>query len=295
METGDVSVSRSGVFRRWRLLPLILMAVLLSSCQARSKAQPLSIPHPSDPSRQVEYYIEKPLGAGPWPTVVLLHGHQDYTRPGARDFIDWGVLSQFAKRGYLAVAVSQPGYGNSTGPADFCGPITQQAVSGVLARLRKDGLASPTKAVIQGISRGAVVAALVAADDPSITGIVLISGIYDFPAYVAGPQSTQAREAIVNAIKAETGGSAEALRVRSALHVVERLKAATLILSGAKDDRADADQARRFGEELSRRGKNPRVIVYPDYGHQIPIEVRRKEIDPFIDQVLSKSSGASCE
>jgi len=31
-----------------------------------------------------------------------------------------------------------------------------------------------------------------------------------------------------------------------------------------------------------------RTIIYPDYGHQIPVEVRDKVIDPFIDGVLAK-------
>jgi dipeptidyl aminopeptidase/acylaminoacyl peptidase len=281
------AVRSGGAFGRSFAL-FVFAAALQSSCNASATTPALSIPHPGDEARQVEYYLEKPAGEGPWPTVVFLHGHQNAPRRGAREFAEWGVLAQFAKRGYLAVAISQPGYGGSTGPADFCGPLTQQAVSGVIGHLRKTRLASPTKVVIQGVSRGAVVAALLAESDLSIAGVVLISGIYDVPAYVAAVGTT-ARSEIIASITAETGGSAQALQARSTLHALDRFGARALILSGAKDDRADPEQARRLATELNRRGKQAKVVVYPQYGHQIPVEVRNKEIDPFIDQVLGTS------
>jgi hypothetical protein len=80
-----------------------------------------------------------------------LHGHQDGSRPGGKDLAEWGVvLKKYVAREYLAVAVSQPGYGNSAGPADFSGPFTQHAVSGVIAKLRADGMAIPDRLLIEG-------------------------------------------------------------------------------------------------------------------------------------------------
>ena len=270
---------------RWMLLTFA--GLIACSGHRVANAQVLSIAHPDDPARKVEYFLEKPKGSGPWPTIVFLHGHQEPPRAGGKDFVRWGVLDQFAGRGYLAVAISQPGYGNSTGPADFCGPFTQHAVVAVLAKLRADGYVKENRILIQGVSRGALVAGMVAAHDPSIRGIVLISGLYDLPEY-AGRAKSAMSVSIVDSIKAETDGTAEALKARSLLNYAQDIKAEALILNGAKDDRTDPDQARHVAEIINAHGGHARAIIYPEYGHQIPIEVRNKDVDPFIDQVLNK-------
>jgi dipeptidyl aminopeptidase/acylaminoacyl peptidase len=270
---------------RWMLL--MLAGLIACSGHKIAGAQALSIPHPDDPAKQVEYFLEKPKGDGPWPTIVLLHGHQEWPRAGGRDFVKWGVLGELAGRGYLAVAISQPGYGGSTGPADFCGPFTQHAAAAVIAKLHADGYIRENRVLIQGVSRGALVAGMIAAHDTSIRGIVLISGLYDLPAYASHAKSEMA-VSIVDSMKAETGGTAEALKARSLLYYAQDIKAETLILNGGKDDRTDPDQARRLGEIINAHGGHARAIVYPEYGHQIPIDVRNKDVDPFIERVLGR-------
>lgn len=275
---------------RLRLFPLSLtLAAASCSFHASAHVEALTLTHPDDASKKVEYFLEKPAGSGPWPAVVFVHGHQEWPRAGAKDFVSWGVLDLFAKRGYLAVAISQPGYGASTGPADFCGPSTQHAISGVLLKLKRDGSAAPDKIVIEGISRGAIVASLIAAHDPSIAGIVLISGLYDFNEFVERAKSGEAA-LIARSIVAETGGASAELRARSALNFAGDIKASALILNGALDDRTDPTQAQRLATEISSHGGHARAIIYPEYGHQIPVGIRDKEINPFIDTILSKGS-----
>ncbi|HEY2912171.1 MAG TPA: prolyl oligopeptidase family serine peptidase, partial [Candidatus Angelobacter sp.] len=141
--------------------------------------------------------------------------------------------------------------------------------------------------LIQGVSRGALVAGMVAAHNPSIRGIVLISGLYDLPAYANHAKSAMA-VSIVDSMKAETGGTPEALKSRSLLYFAQDIKAEMLILNGGKDDRTDPDQARHVAEIINAHGGHARAIVYPEYGHQIPVDVRGKDVEPFIERVLSR-------
>ncbi len=272
----------------WHLtLRICVAALLLSSCQSGSASASVRIAHPDDATKTVEYFLARPQGSdAPWPTVVLLHGHQQGARQGGKDFVDWGVLEQLAGRGYLAVAVSQPGYGASSGPADYSGVFTQHAVAGVIARLHDEGLVARNRLLIQGISRGALTAGLVAAEDPSVAGLVLISGVFDVQAYVADSNATGARKLIVRSMISETGGSDAALLARSILHRAGDIKASVLILNGAKDDRTDPNQARTLAEHITRAGGNARAVVYENFGHQIPLEARNNDIDPFIEKVL---------
>ena len=267
-----------------RLVFLFLLGIVACSGHRIARAEALSITHPDDPARKVEYFLEKPKRPGPWPAIIFLHGHQP---SGGKDFVTWGVLDDYADRGYLAVSISQPGYGNSTGPADFCGPLTQHAVAAVIAKLRADGYVKANRLLIQGVSRGAMVAGLLASHDSTIGGVVMISGAYDLPEYVRKAESPM-QKSVVEALTSETGGSEEALRSRSLLYFTDHLKTPALILNGAKDDRTDPDQALRLAEAINKHGGHAKAIIYPEYGHQIPVEVRNKDIEPFIEQVLGR-------
>lgn len=268
------------------ILGLLCITCLLFGCRKAPVAASLYILHPDDSSKQVEYFVEKPSGKGPWSTVILLHGHQESNRPGGLEFVNWGVLKELAGRGYLAVAISQPGYGNSSGSADFCGPFTQHAVTGVIAKLKSEGQAKGGRILIEGISRGALTAGLVAAHDSSISGIVLISGEYDLPSYIKDPNSSPDKQAVVKALMDEMGASDEALKSRSVMEFAGNIKASALILNGALDDRTEAKRSEQLAEKIIKYGGRARAIIYPEFGHKIPVDVRNRDIDPFIDSVL---------
>ena len=104
----------------------------------------------------------------------------------------------------------------------------------MIAKVRSDGYVLDNKILIEGNSRGALVGGFVAARDPSIRGIVLISGLYDLPS--SARARSQMSLSVVESMKAETGGGEDELRSRSLLYAAQSLKVKTLILGVAKDD-----------------------------------------------------------
>lgn len=97
------------------------------------------------------------------------------------------------------------------------------------------------------------------------------------------------KQLVANVIEAETGGTNEEWEACSVLHFASRIKAKALLLNGAKDDRTAPSQARRLAEEISRNGGDANAIISPDHGHQIPADIRDKDVDPLIVKVLIPS------
>lgn len=265
----------------------IVFLLTLLGCSGPSTTSAETIPHPDKASAVVEYFVRKPPGVGPWPTVILLHGHQDGSRTGGQVYEKWGVLDQLAHQGYLATSISLPGYGGSSGPEDFAGPYTQHAVEAVLSALQSQHEVAQGKVLIEGVSLGALTAALVAAHDHRATGLVLISGLYDLPAFFDHPKSLGAAAVKAVAIQ-QTGGGDDALRSRSALSFASEIKASVLIMNGAKDDRTDSDQAKRLAEAINATGGHAEVRIFPDAGHEIPVKAREAEVDSFIAATLKR-------
>lgn len=238
-------------------------------------------PESGDPF-EVEMYLAKPDRGGSGPAILFIHGHQIGERSGGRAFVDANALWRMAKRGFTAAAVSMPGYGNTTGPPDYCGPRTQAAVREALTYLLHLPFVDHERIVLYGVSRGAIAAAMVATRDTRIKALILVAGMYDFgEAYPTGD------EGLDRNILHETGATLEAFAARSALHHAERITAATLILHGGKDVRGKSDdQARRLAAML--RAKNRLVVerIYSEIGHHIPIPLQYEEILPFLDQAL---------
>ncbi len=237
--------------------------------------------HSKNKPKKIEVFWTKPAGEGPWPAIVFIHGHQEI-RIGGEAFVKWGRLRRMARRGYVAASVSQPGYGNSDGPPDFCGPFTQNAVLQAIAFLREKPFVKADKVGLIGVSRGAIVASMVATQDPKLAAVVLLAGTYDLEE--AYPKIYL--QGIIRNIDFETGGSAAAFRARSAIHHAKKIKSPLLILHGENDDRLGPSQAETLGRKVRANGIPVQVKMFEGVGHSIPVPLRWREIYPFLREYL---------
>lgn len=226
---------------------------------------------------QAQASTNTPSGA-----ILFVHGNQGGRLLGAIETVNNGVLLRFCSAlNITAAAVSQPGFGASGGPPDFCGPGTQQAIATALAFLRKQPSVDPDRIVLYGNSRGAVAAAMVATRVSDLRAVILSSGVYDLQAaFQASSQGLRW------AIEKEAGVSSEAFLARSALHHAHKIQSETMLLHGRHDDRAPLAQAERFSNALSDAGLPVTLSVF-ECGHRIPREYAQAVLRPFLQKIFS--------
>lgn len=240
----------------------------------------------------VETLLCRPHGAPPWPGVVIVHGHQLGERSGGRATAASSVFQRWHQRGFLAAAVSQPGYGRSTGPADYAGPATQAAVRVALRHVIANGV-DPLQLVLHGLSRGAIAAGLAATSAPHPTTLVLQGGTCDLPEEVLWLEAhlrsepdaptTQIRRTILELITAQCGREPAALAARSLIAVADRIVSDVLLLEGAEDDRVVPGTAARFAARLSALGRRSEARLIAGAGHMIPSKLAFPQIDRFLN------------
>jgi dipeptidyl aminopeptidase/acylaminoacyl peptidase len=270
---------------------LLLTLVLLVGCAAVPSSaltgsgdwviQREFLQHRQNSSKTIEVFWTKPREPGPWPAILFIHGHQEQLRNGGEAFVRTGRLGIMASRGYVAAALSQPGYGHSDGPPDFCGPFTQDAVLVAIDFLRHQPFVNPNKVALYGYSRGAIVASMVATQDPKLAAVVLGAGAYDLFRWYPTPL-----RGIDANIEREAGTSGEAFRARSAIYHADKMKVPVLVLHGAQDERVPVQQAEGFAEKLQANGVAVTLKIFPNARHGIPIDDQYREIYPFLEQSL---------
>ncbi|MBY0462520.1 MAG: hypothetical protein K2Q34_05005 [Alphaproteobacteria bacterium] len=106
--------------------------------------------------------------------------------------------------------MSQPGYGHSDEPPDFCGPFTQNAVITVIKHLKEVENIDSSEIILIGKSRGVTVASMVATKVQDLKGVVLVAGMYDLK------MVTDARS--VTNFTNEAGINEKAINERSAFY-----------------------------------------------------------------------------
>ena len=227
--------------------------------------------------KNVEAISFEPRGGGRFPGLLLIPGHATT----ARDWIPSGVT--YARNGFAGLAVSQPGYGKSEGPADFVGPRTIKVLIEGYRRLEHEPFVDAKRMGIVGYSRGAMAASLLAVRLDDVKAAVLGAGVYDFKrAYDDTPL-----EGIRENMKAETGMTVEAVKQRSSVLQMNNLKCPVLILHGEKDKNVPVAQAYLLRDKLTALKKEFEIQLFPDREHSIGPENLYKYSLDFLKRKLN--------
>jgi dienelactone hydrolase len=229
--------------------------------------------------KKIEYVVVPVMGTTKdSPALLLIHGHANHARHMLR------MARQLANRGFNVAVMSMPGYGLSEGPAELMGPLSVKAASVVLDSLARQPQVDRERLAAWGISRGATVAAELAARRKDLDAVVLQSGIYDLAAVHRGTTLAGFPEAIV----AEAGSDSAAWKARSPLLRADQIGAAVLVVHGEKDANVPAAQAHALVAALEARGRKPESKFYPNAGHQVPSGDVQRIAETFLTSHLTQ-------
>ena len=209
----------------------------------------------------IEAYVTRPSGDGPFPLVVILHGHSFIGR-GAEQVLS--TAQTFAREiCFASLAISLPGYGASEGSQGSIEDSTRHAVKDGLAFTRQLEWVDKSQTFFYGVSRGAIVAAAMLNDVQGVSGAVLYSGAYDLGRLYRDTPSFWVRN-ILN-----PNGDANP-KLFNLLAEGAKWTVPTLILHGEQDQVIPVNQARLLRDRLKSAGVYHHLVVYPDRGHFLP-------------------------
>jgi dipeptidyl aminopeptidase/acylaminoacyl peptidase len=282
-----------GTPRPRRLAIFIYTALCLFSLVACNATQTVSIESLADAPAGVtshflfpssgssaEAYLTRPAGPGPFPLMILLHGHTLGFMGGAETVVP--EAEAFASDlCYAGLAVSLPGYGETEVRPGTDPKITLNVVLDAASLVEKLPWIDSKRLYLYGFSRGAFFTSLLANQIEGIEGIVLHSGAYDLNRLY---QETPWFRSMLN-----PSGERNP-KLMSILPEVPTWYAPTLVLHGEKDSLVSVQQANLLRDSLEAAKKPYRFVLYPNSGHRLPQEDVRKKAAAFLKEI----SGSAC-
>jgi dipeptidyl aminopeptidase/acylaminoacyl peptidase len=227
-----------------------------------------------------EAYLTRPTGPGPFPLMILLHGHTLGSIGGAETVVP--EAEAFASDlCYAGLAVSLPGYGETEVRPGTDPKITLNVVLDAASLVEKLPWIDSKRLYLYGFSRGAFFTSLLANQIEGIEGIVLHSGAYDLNRLY---QEKPWFRSLLN-----PSGERNP-KLMSILPEVPTWYAPTLVLHGEKDSLVSVQQANLLRESLEAAKKPYRFVLYPNNGHRLPPEDVRKKTAAFLKEI----SGSAC-
>ncbi len=228
--------------------------------------------------KSIEAFTIRPLADGKYPGIVLLAG-----REGAKTFFTFAMMC--AQQGFASLAVTEPGFGKSEGKADFMGPKSIEAFAVGFKRFRREHFVDAEKMGVYGYSRGGMAASLLTVKlGKAVKAAVFGAGAYDFKKAYDETKFDSIRENI----KTETGLTEKAIRERSSILQMQKLKAPVLIIHGANDENVPTNQALLLRDRLTLLKKDFEIIILADHKHG---QFKSNFISPVIDFFRRKLQG----
>jgi dipeptidyl aminopeptidase/acylaminoacyl peptidase len=230
-----------------------------------------------------EAYVTRPRGPGPFPLVVLLHGHSFGGRGGEQLL---GTAETLAREAcFSSIAISLPGYGSTTVSNPSVEDATRQVVKDGIAVARRVPWIDARRPMLYGVSRGAIVAAAMINEIEDVSAAVLYAGAYDLARLYRETRSFWVRRML------NPNGDANP-KLLSFLDDAARWRAPTLILHGKQDNLIPVNQSLLLRDQLKAAGTRHRLVIYPEYGHFLPRASVREQTVKFFQEAASLTCSA---
>ena len=228
--------------------------------------------------KKIEAFMIRPLAEGKYPGLVLLSG-----REGAKTSFTFATI--FVRQGFACLAISPLGYGKSEGKPDFMGPGSIEAFAIGFKKFSDEPFIDAEKMGMFGYSRGGMAASLLTIKlGKAVKAAVFGAGVYDFKKAYIETKFDEIRENI----KAETGFTEQAIKERSSILQMERLKTPVLIIHGENDENVPTNQALLLRNRLTKLKKDFEIIILTDHKHG---QFKGNFISPVIDFFSRKLKG----
>jgi dipeptidyl aminopeptidase/acylaminoacyl peptidase len=228
--------------------------------------------------QRVEGITIRPVTQGKYPGLLLLPG-----RVSATTFINFGMI--FAAQGFACLSVAEPGFGKSEGTPDFMGPHSIKAFGAGFNKFKGESYIDSNKMGIFGYSRGGMAASLLTIKLGSeVKAAVFGAGIYDFKRAHDETKFDDIRQNMEN----ESGMTEQAIRERSSILQMQKLKSPVLIIHGENDGNVPTNQALLLRDRLTELKKDFEIKILADHQHG---QFRSSFILPVVDFFSRKLKG----